>query len=54
LAQVLCSDVEHNAAFDEVYRTSFKKELPARAFIGSGKLLFGARFEVQAVAAERR
>ena len=26
-------------AFNEVYRTYFKKELPARAFIGAGKLL---------------
>jgi 2-iminobutanoate/2-iminopropanoate deaminase len=51
--QVFCSDVEHYGAFNEVYRTYFKKELPARAFIGSGKLLFGARFEVQAIAARR-
>lgn len=51
--QVFCSDVEHYAAFNEVYRTYFKRELPARAFVGSGKLLFGARFEVQAVAARR-
>jgi reactive intermediate/imine deaminase len=51
--QVFCSDVEHYAAWNEVYRTYFKKELPARAFIGSGKLLFGARFEVQAIAAKR-
>ncbi len=51
--QIFCSDVEHYAKFNEVYRSYFKKELPARAFIGSGKLLFGARFEVQAVAARR-
>jgi reactive intermediate/imine deaminase len=51
--QIFCSDVEHYAKFNEVYRTYFKKELPARAFIGSGKLLFGARFEVQAIAARR-
>ncbi len=51
--QVFCSDVEHYAAFNEVYRTYFTKELPARAFIGSGKLLFGARYEVQAIAVKR-
>jgi reactive intermediate/imine deaminase len=51
--QVFCSDVEHYAAFNEVYRTYFQKELPARAFVGSGRLLFGARFEVQAIAARR-
>ncbi|HET7292360.1 MAG TPA: RidA family protein [Vicinamibacteria bacterium] len=53
VVQVFCSDVEHYAKFNEVYRTFFKKELPARAFIGSGKLLFGARFEVQAIAVRR-
>ncbi len=51
--QIFCSDVEHYATFNEVYRTFFKKELPARAFVGSGKLLFGARFEVQAIAVKR-
>ncbi len=51
--QVFCSDVEHYRSFNEVYRTYFTKELPARAFIGSGKLLFGARFEVQGIAAKR-
>lgn len=51
--QIFCSDVEHYTKFNEVYRTYFKKELPARAFIGSGKLLFGARFEVQAIAVKR-
>jgi reactive intermediate/imine deaminase len=51
--QIFCSDVAHYAAFNEVYRGYFKKELPARAFIGSGKLLFDARFEVQAIAVRR-
>jgi 2-iminobutanoate/2-iminopropanoate deaminase len=36
--------------FNSVYRTYFQGEFPARAFIGSGKLLFDARFEVQGVA----
>jgi reactive intermediate/imine deaminase len=51
--QVFCSDVEHYAVFNEVYRSYFTKELPARAFVGSGKLLAGARFEVQGIAARR-
>jgi len=51
--QVFCSDVSHYDAFNKVYRTFFTKELPARAFIGSGRLLFGARFEVQGVAVRR-
>jgi 2-iminobutanoate/2-iminopropanoate deaminase len=48
--QIFCSDVKHYAAFNQVYRTYFNREYPARAFIGSGGLLFGARFEVQGIA----
>ena len=51
--QIFCSDVKHYAAFNGVYRTYFKREFPARAFIGSGALLFGARFEVQGIAVKR-
>ena len=39
------------APFNEVYVTFFDGPYPARAFLGSGPLLFGARFEVTAVAA---
>jgi len=49
--QVFCSDVAHYDAFNAVYRTYFKKDPPARAFLGSGNLLFGARFEVMGTAA---
>lgn len=51
--QIFCSDVRHYAAFNEVYRGYFSKEYPARAFIGSGGLLFGARFEVMGTAVKR-
>lgn len=51
--QVFCSNVAHYDAFNSVYRTFFKREFPARAFIGSGPLLFGARFEVQGIAVKR-
>jgi len=51
--QVFCSDVAHYGAFNRVYRGYFEKEFPARAFIGAGTLLFGARFEVQAIAVKR-
>ena len=50
---VYCSDVAHYADFNEVYRTYFTKEFPARAFVGAGTLLFDARFELQAVAVKR-
>ncbi len=53
VVQVFCSDVSHYDTFNEVYRTYFTKEFPARAFIGSGKLLFDARFEVQGIAVKR-
>ena len=51
--QVFCSDVAHYDAWNKVYRSYFTKEFPARAFIGSGKLLFGARFELQGIAVKR-
>ena len=51
--QVFCSDLTHYAEFNRIYRGYFTKEFPARAFIGSGPLLFGARFEVQAIAIKR-
>ena len=48
--QVFCSDVKLFDRWNKVYPTYFGKDLPARAFIGSGPLLFGARFEMQGVA----
>lgn len=51
--QVYCADVSLLETFNGVYRSYFSKEFPARAFIGSGPLLFGARFEVQGVAVRR-
>jgi len=50
--QVFCTDVKFYATFNDVYRTYFTK-FPARAFIGSGPLLGGARFEVQGIAVKR-
>jgi 2-iminobutanoate/2-iminopropanoate deaminase len=50
---VYCSDVAHYADFNEIYRGYFKKEFPARAFVGAGTLLFDARFELQAIAVKR-
>ena len=47
---IYCSDVSHYAAFNSVYRTYFSGNYPARAFIGSGNLLFNARFEMQGIA----
>lgn len=47
---VYCPDVSLFNKFNGVYRTYFKGEFPARAFVGSGPLLFSARFEMQAIA----
>src|SRR5271157_4563484 len=47
--QVYCSDVSFYDAFNGVYRTYFHGDYPARAFLGSGKLLFDARYEVLGV-----
>lgn len=51
--QVFCPDVSLFSRFNAVYRGYFGKDLPARAFIGSGALLFGASFEVQGIAVRR-
>ena len=51
--QVFASDLSTYAAFNRVYRTYFTKEYPARAFLGIANVLYGARFEVQAIAVKR-
>lgn len=51
--QVFCPDVSLWGQFNQVYRTHFGKDFPARAFVGSGPLLLGARFEVQGIAVRR-
>jgi 2-iminobutanoate/2-iminopropanoate deaminase len=48
--QVFASDVSLWERFNAVYRTYFKGPLPPRAFLGSGTLLFNARFELQGIA----
>jgi len=53
VVQVFASDVADYGAFNNVYRTYFTSEFPARAFLGSGPLLFGARFEVMGTAVRR-
>lgn len=50
--QIFASDVSLWERFNAVYRSYFTGKLPARAFLGSGTLLFGARFELQGIAAK--
>ncbi len=51
--QIFTPDVGNYDGFNKVYRTYFTQEFPARAFLGSGTLLNGARFEVMATAVKR-
>jgi enamine deaminase RidA (YjgF/YER057c/UK114 family) len=51
--QIFCPDVAYYDDFNKVYRTFFKQEFPARAFLGSGTLLNGAKFEIQGIAVRR-
>ncbi len=48
--QIFTPDVSLFDTFNAVYRTYFDGDLPARAFLGSGPLLLGARFEMSAIA----
>ena len=47
---VYCPDLSLYQTFNSVYRTYFDGEFPSRAFIGSGPLLFGMRFEMKGIA----
>ena len=50
MVHVHCPDLSLYGDFNEVYRTYFTDHFPARAFLGSGPLLVGGRFEVTAIA----
>ena len=50
MVNVHCPDLSLYADFNDAYRTYFSDHFPARAFIGSGPLLSGGRFEVTAIA----
>jgi len=51
--QIYCPDLSLFDHFNERYRSYFKAELPARAFLGSGPLLRNGRFELQGIAIRR-
>ena len=48
--QVFCPDLSLYGKFNAAYRAYYAKDFPARAFIGSGPLLFGGHFEIQCIA----
>jgi len=51
--QVFCPDLALYDGFNRVYATYFTRGFPARAFLGSGPLLRGCRFEIIGIAARR-
>ena len=54
MVQVHCPDLSLYDKFNAAYKTYFSKGyLPARAFLGSGPLLFGGHFEMMGVAVKR-
>jgi reactive intermediate/imine deaminase len=53
LVQVFCPDVSLYGKFNDVYKTYFGKDYPARAFVGVGPLLRGAHFEINAIAVKK-
>lgn len=51
--QVFSPDVSLWDKFNQEYLKHFSEELPARAFLGSGPLLRGGRFEMMGIAVRR-
>lgn len=51
--QVFCPDLSLYEKFNDVYKSYFSKEYPARSFLGSGPLLRGGHFEINAIAIKR-
>ncbi len=51
--QVFCPDLALYGKFNDVYKSYFGKDYPARAFIGSGPLLRGGHFEMNGIAVKR-
>jgi 2-iminobutanoate/2-iminopropanoate deaminase len=47
---IYCPELAVYDVFNKVYRTYLRPPFPARAFIGSGPLLLGARFEILGIA----
>ena len=51
--QIMCTDLKLYETFNAVYKTYFHGDYPARAFLGTDKLLRGARYEVLGIAVKR-
>jgi len=51
--QVFCTDLKLYDTFNNVYKTYFHGNYPARAFLGAANLLRGGRYEVMGVAVKQ-
>lgn len=51
--QIFCTDLKLYDTFNAVYKTYFHGDFPARAFVGSDKLLRNGHYEVTGIAVKR-
>jgi len=51
--QVFCTDLKYYDTFNAVYKTYFHGDFPARAFVGTDKLLRNGKYEVLGIAVKR-
>ncbi len=51
--QVFCPDLSLYGKFNDIYKTYFGKDYPARAFVGAGSLLRGGHFEMNGIAVKK-
>ena len=51
--QIFCTDLKLYETFNSIYKTYFHGDFPARAFIGTDKLLRNGHYEVLGVAVKR-
>jgi len=51
--QIFCTDLKLYDTFNGVYKTYFHGDFPARAFIGTDKLIRGGHYEVMGIAVKR-
>jgi 2-iminobutanoate/2-iminopropanoate deaminase len=51
--QIFCTDLKLYETFNNVYKTYFHGDFPARAFIGVNQLVRNGRFEVMGIAVKK-
>lgn len=51
--QVFCTDLKYYETFNNVYKTYFHGDYPARAFVGVGSLLRNGKYEVLGIAIKK-